>query len=249
MFDYKNAGLYPAAFQAFKTSYLVVIIFATISLAYEYLKTISGFDVPPIGDMIIEISFAFFIHQTILLGGISSVKDTSIDSSTFIRFLMRGLAFAIIIGLTAVLSVILAFFLNSSEGYFIIVLIVCVVTISLPLVAIFLSVFGTVLPAVVAGADVSFGAARVRSRGQFWTTIIRFLVGPVSMVIVVLGLLGVSADVFKIPFEMFDEHSNVSIIGTIVTFALNISGYFISTLYVTILCKAYLNATPQTDNT
>ncbi len=68
-----------------------------------------------------------------------------------------------------------------------------------PFFAVFLTLFGTVMPAAAVGGDRSFCRAFYRGRKRFWTTIIRLILGPGFITVlnfilaVLLASIGISA--------------------------------------------------------
>lgn len=248
MFDYRNTGLYPSAFRAYLDNFALVLICSVIFVVLEYVNIRFDYKASYWMPIIVEIWFVYHIHRTILNGVADRITVGSSTGTTFVSFMWRSLLLFFVMMAPIVPLGIAAFIFRDKFADDTEILVGGFVLIGLPTYGIFLSVFGTVLPAAVAGVDKSFKAARRRSHGQVLSTLWKYIYGPGLFVIFAIALsFGLRA--LGLPTEMFTASNTLVPFGTVGAFLMELIGLFTATLAVTILCKAYLNATPQTDNT
>lgn len=119
-----------------------------------------------------------------------------------------------------------------------------------------LPLFGTAIPAAVAGDKAGPKAALVRARRTFWTVLWRLIAGPGLLGGVVFGALLVLAGLFNtiilLAEKVFQSNSTVFAIMEIAIHVIDIEavvlGFMsVSTLVIAVLCRAYLDTAVPPD--
>ncbi len=248
MFDYKNAGLYSSAFRAYRDNLILILICGTLFVVLEYVNVRFDNKTSYWMPIIVQIWFAYYVHRTILNGKADNLTDLSSTEKTFTSFLWRSLLLFLFLMLLIIPMTIFALIFKDFLGDETETFVSGMILLGFPLCGIFLSILGTTLPAAVDGADKSFRAAYQRSRGQILSTFWKYVYGPTLFTIQIIaasfGLQGLGT-----PTDVFSADNSFDPLGAVVSLILEYIGLFGTTLGVTILCKAYLHATPQTDIT
>lgn len=253
-FDYKNAGIYAGATRAYFSNLTTVLFFSLMLLALEtveaflamdLVRTLIGVSIGILLGILLRSSFAYFIHRTVLGGGLDNFRKRKTTGPEFEKFLWRSTFFSlgVVIMLIPLSNYLLTVDVLPRDSVEFTVFIYCI-TIVIPVSSIFLALFGTILPAAVAGDDISFRAAYQRSRGQVLRSIFQLLIGPA---LTSMSIFAVSTSIK--PVDIYGYNGQFSPLGAFISLLHIMVGFYPVILTVVILCKAYLHATPQTDIT
>ncbi len=248
-YDFLNAGLYPAAWAAYKANFLNMIFIAIGFVILDFLVPILGSSSGTnIGSSMLQILTAFFIHQTIISGKLKHWKETSPNDTTFIGFMIRSFGFGIIIFILVIILMLLPFMLGIKGDTAIGIGIIFGIVIGTPIYGFILSYFGTILPATIAQGDRSVAAATQRGRKTFWYTFSRLCYGSALFFLAYFALLYILGRA-GLPLNVYSETGGISIVGTLLSIPFYMSGIFGTALAATALCQAYLRYEQRPDQT
>ena len=248
-FDYEKAGVYPAAYRAFRANWQAMVI---VAIAFVFLDAIEPTKFSSAAsDLLVPIGLSFFvaflIHRTIIHGPAKNWQKKSEGDDTQKGFYWRSV---IIVGIFIVLVAIpfaismlifgsaanpLEEKLNAAMFFGFII--------GLPFYGVFLSLWGTILPATVARDDASFKAAYQKGRPNFWYTYGRMIIGPVLVVVLFVVAINTVAKI-GVPVSVYQD-GQFDPVGSIIAGLLHFVSLFTTALAATVLCKTYLRAKSQ----
>jgi len=242
--NFHNSNFFITALRAYKANIRTAALVSAGLLLIEWLTTIfSSKFAEYVGPTLLVAIFAYAIHYTILFGENADLKDAS-SGKPFNKFFWRSMIFfATLILIAAV--VFLASIQTLGEGHGPDVskgwAVILFVLVGLPLFGASFALFGTILPATVAGADASFVTAWKRAKGNFWYTLLRLALGPFLVQMAILGLVFWGASLGA-PLDILTPSGAPDLVGVSVYVVVQMANLFVTALAASVLCKAYLRS-------
>lgn len=242
--DFHNSNFFMAAARTYKANFRNAVFISVGLLAVEWLTTVfrSKFAEYIVPFMLVAM-FAYAIHHTILFGANAGWKALSFGKKIN-RFFLRSLiffgGFVVIVTLVYLFIVL---FLGSAiiavtlNGLALILLLV----IGMHLFGASFALWGTMLPATVAGTDATLPAAWHRAKGNFWYTFLRLALGPFLIEMAILACVLLILYRFG-PLDFLKESGAPDPIGILFYLVVQMANLFVTALAASVLCKTYLRS-------
>ncbi len=237
--DFHNSNFFKTAAQAYMVNFWTALGVATALVLLEWLTLVFnnafGKYIAPV--MLIAY-FAYAIHATILYGFTSGMSAWKDDKNSQ-KFMWRSVMF---FGMFAVIAIALSFVglgIGGTGDTGISLAFILISTIGAPIFGAALVVWGTMLPATVAGEDTSFKAAWQRAKGHFGYAYLRLAIGP-FLLGTALTAAGIGAVIAGLPVDILDQNGQFAPLGALSTLVINMANLFITALTASILCQTYL---------
>ena len=192
--------------------------------------------------LVLWASIIFMLHQHFLFGGKLGTakvngKPRAIAPLGFLALILAFLAPAIVIAIALAIHFDIFNSDKATRNGF-------VMLAMLPLYLVTLCLFGSAIPAYVAGDRYGFGATIARIKTTALSILGGLLIGPTLWSVVVLGRALVIVPKAHLPQDVLDATGHFSPVGTLVSGVERLSGLFSSTLAVAVLCRAYRKTAP-----
>ncbi|MCF6306176.1 MAG: hypothetical protein L3J33_12500 [Rhodobacteraceae bacterium] len=167
-YDFQKAGLYPAAWVAFKANLLNMIFIAVGLVTLAILQPIIGSPFPRmIGTPILYGLSSFYVYQTIISGKLKHWAVVSGLSDAFIGFMLRFLSIHILLFIFGAVLAVFTPILGPKDSTTVAQATVRLWVISLIIYALFHEMLGTILPATIAKQNKTISEAFQRGRKLF----------------------------------------------------------------------------------
>ncbi len=260
-YDFNKAGLYPAAWAAFKANWQMISIFGAGLIFLEIVA--SYFDSKYLmifGSIFIGAYIAFLFHKSIIYGNKNQPTADSTwknpkwynpqGNGTQNGFLWRCLLiFFSILGISMITILPFGSYFRShglSNDEAKATAIFFVIPLWLILYGATLAFIGTILPATVAKGKNSIKAAMARGRKTFWLTLGRLILGPLAFL--VLATIGIGVAYLNLPMNIYNT-GGWNWVDTIMAVPITFAHIFTTGLTATALCKSYLRYEQRPDQT
>ncbi|NOR63371.1 MAG: hypothetical protein GQ535_12875 [Rhodobacteraceae bacterium] len=242
--DTHNANFFVTAWRAYKANIRTAALVSAGLLLVEWLTTVfSSKFAEYAGPTLLVAMFAYAIHYTILFGKNADLKDAS-SGKPFNKFFWRSMIFfAAFIVIAAVVFLASTQILGENYGPDVLKgwSIILFVLVGLPMFGASFALFGTILPATVAGVDASFVTAWKRAKGNFWYTLLRLALGPFLVQMVILGFVLWGASLGA-PLSILTSDGAPDLIGILFYVVVQMANLFVTALAASVLCKTYLRS-------
>ncbi len=237
--EFQNPNFFVTAARAYMVNFWTALGVATLLVLNEWFTLVFHNSFAKyIAPLMLIAYFAYAIHATILYGftsGMSALKDDKNSQ----KFMWRSVMF---FGMFAVIAIALSFVgfgIGGTGDIGVSWAFILISTIGAPIFGAALVVWGTMLPATVAGEDNSFKAAWQRTKGHFWYAYLRLAIGP-FLLGTALTAAGIGAVIAGLPVDILDQNGQFAPLGALSTLVINMANLFITALTASILCKTYL---------
>lgn len=237
--DSHEPTFFVTAARAYVVNFWTALGVATLLILVEWLTLVfNNAFAKYIAPVMLVAYFAYAIHATILYGftsGMSALKDDKNSQ----KFMWRSVMF---FGMFAIIALALSFVgfgIGGTGEIGIGWAFIMVIIIGVPVFGAVLVLWGTMLPATVAGEDASFKASWQRANGHFWYAYLRLAIGP-FLLGTALTAAGIGAIIAGLPVDIIDKNGQFAPLGALSTLVINMANLFITALTASILCKTYL---------
>ncbi len=242
--DFHDSNFFITAARAYKANIWTAVFVAIGLLAVDWITTIFNSKFAEyFGPLVLGAIFAFAIHHTILFGEKAALTSPA-TNKPFNSFFGRSLIFfgALVLIIAAVF--VFVFLTTGTQGSAEVQIgwaLILILIIGMPLFGASFAIWGTMLPAAVAGADPSLAAAWQRAKGHFWYTFLRLALGPFLVEIAILTVVFLISYKFG-PLDFLTESGAPNPVGILLYLIVQMANLYVTALAAAVLCKTYLRS-------